>query len=71
MFSKAPVALRCTLMSFARASRVNGPNALDLAILFLFSSKIKQDRKGLKTMSCEVGDTSHSVTLYLHIWTHH
>lgn len=38
MFNKAPVAFRCTLISFDFASLVRGPSAPDLAILALFSS---------------------------------
>ena len=38
MFKSAPVALRCTRISFDLASRVNGPNAPDRAIFDLFSS---------------------------------
>lgn len=38
MFNNAPVALRCTLMSFDLASLVSGPNAPDRAILALLSS---------------------------------
>ena len=40
IFSNAPVAFRWTRKSLERARRVNGPNAVDLAILFLFSSTI-------------------------------
>jgi hypothetical protein len=38
MFSSAPVAFRCTLMSFDLASFVRGASAPDRAILALFSS---------------------------------
>lgn len=38
MFNKAPVALRCTLMSLDLANLVNGTSAPDLAILVLLSS---------------------------------
>lgn len=38
MFKRAPVAFRCTLMSFDFASFVKGPKAPDLAILALLSS---------------------------------
>jgi hypothetical protein len=38
MFNNAPVALRCTLISFDLASLVSGPNAPDRAILALLSS---------------------------------
>lgn len=38
MFSSAPVALRCTLMSFDFANLVRGPSAPDLAIFALLSS---------------------------------
>ena len=41
MLRRAPVALRWTRISFERARRVRGPNAVDLAILFLFSSNCK------------------------------
>jgi hypothetical protein len=41
MLRRAPVALRWTRISFERARRVRGPNAVDLAILFLFSSRCK------------------------------
>jgi len=41
MLRSAPVALRWTRMSFERASRVNGTNAPDLAILVLLSSELK------------------------------
>lgn len=39
IFSKAPVAFRCTRMSFDRARRVSGTSAPDLAIFVLLSSK--------------------------------
>lgn len=38
MFSRAPVAFRCTRMSFDFASLVKGPRAPDRAILALLSS---------------------------------
>ena len=38
MFKSAPVALRCTRMSFDLASLVSGPNAPDFAIFALLSS---------------------------------
>lgn len=38
MFSKAPVAFRCTRISLDLASRVRGTKAPDLAIWVLFSS---------------------------------
>ena len=38
IFNKAPVAFRCTLMSFDLANFVSGVSAPDLAILALFSS---------------------------------
>ena len=38
IFSNAPVALRCTRMSFERASRVSGTRAPDFAIFVLLSS---------------------------------
>lgn len=38
MLSNAPVALRCTRISFDLARRIRGPNAPDRAILALFSS---------------------------------
>lgn len=38
MFSNAPVAFLCTLMSLLFASRVNGANAPEVAICALFSS---------------------------------
>jgi hypothetical protein len=38
MFSRAPVAFRCTLISLDFASRVRGPKAPDRAIFALFSS---------------------------------
>lgn len=38
MFKSAPVAFRCTRMSFERAIRVRGTRAPDLAIFVLFSS---------------------------------
>ena len=38
MFNKAPVAFRCTLMSFDLASLVSGPKAPDRAIFALLSS---------------------------------
>jgi hypothetical protein len=38
IFNNAPVALRCTRMSFDFASLVSGTSAPDLAIFVLFSS---------------------------------
>lgn len=38
MLSSAPVALRCTRISFDFAKRINGPSAPERAILALFSS---------------------------------
>ena len=38
MLSNAPVALRCTRISFDLARRIRGPSAPDRAILALFSS---------------------------------
>jgi hypothetical protein len=42
MFKRAPVAFRWTLISLDRARRVNGPNEVDRAILFLFSSIVRR-----------------------------
>ena len=42
MFSKAPVALRCTRMSLDLASLVSGTNAPDFAIFVLFSSETRR-----------------------------
>lgn len=43
MFKRAPVAFRWTRISLDRANRVKGPNAVDRAILFLFSSGIRSN----------------------------
>jgi hypothetical protein len=45
MFSKAPVALRCTLMSLDLANLVNGTSAPDFAILVLLSSASESTQK--------------------------
>ena len=56
ILSKAPVALRWTRISLDLASRVNGPNALDRAILFLLSSVVrtidKEMNHGLQGLLC-------------------
>jgi hypothetical protein len=55
MFSKAPVAFLCTLISFDFASLVKGPKAPDLAIF----------------MGCQVRDAANRIALYLDIRRHH
>lgn len=78
MLSNAPVAFRCTRMSFDRASRVSGMRAPDRAILALFSSTIgfrqpqwsPEARESL-TMCRQVGDTSYCITLDFDVWAQH
>ena len=70
MLRRAPVALRWTRRSLDLASRVNGPNAVDRAILFLLSSTISYIG-GRRTVSGEVGNASHCITLNFHILTCH
>jgi len=66
------VAFLWTRISFERARRVKGPRALDLAILFLFSSGLSAKiRDMVHTMSGEIGDTTYGVTLNLDVLTHH
>jgi hypothetical protein len=77
MLSNAPVALRCTRISFDLANLVRGTNAPDLAICVLFSSEIGQSRVFRKevesrpTMSGKIGDASYCITLNLHIRAQH
>ena len=47
MFNRAPVALRCTLISLDRARRVSGTKAPDLAIFVLLSSVNLFNKKSL------------------------
>jgi len=80
MLSSAPVAFRCTRISFERASRVSGTKAPDFAIFVLLSSKTKYpvspcasaafacDRQ---TMCGKVSDTPNGVALHFHVWAKH
>src|SRR5438552_3924979 len=82
MFSKAPVALRCTRMSFERASRVRGTRAPDFAIFVLLSSEraCKATMKSFRhrrlvgserTMSCQVCHAANRIALHFNIRTKH
>lgn len=79
MLSSAPVALRCTRMSFERASLVKGTRAPDFAILVLLSSETggRNLRSGdmaggnALTVCSQVSYASHGVTLHFDIWAEH
>lgn len=77
MFNSAPVAFRCTRMSFERAKRVRGTKAPDLAILDLLSSgnevnaHLQVHCVNRITVSCQVGHTTNSVTLDFNIGAQH
>jgi hypothetical protein len=79
MFNRAPVAFRCTRISFDRARRVSGTRAPDLAILVLLSSVVgtmnigahDSDNGEHHTVCGKVGDAPDSITLYFDIGTEH
>lgn len=77
MFSRAPVALRCTRMSFDLASLVSGTSAPDFAIFVLFSSETRwyqykeKSSSQRHTMGGQVRDATDGVALYLNIRAQH
>ena len=78
MFNRAPVALRCTLMSLDRARRVSGTKAPDLAIFVLLSSAnsfIKNHCIGCmttpRTMCCQVCHATNCIALNFNVGTEH
>lgn len=78
MLSNAPVAFRCTRISFDRASRVRGTKAPDFAIFVLLSSRgRRQERKSgesldiMVTMGSQICNATNSVTLDFNIGTKH
>ena len=79
MLSSAPVALRCTRMSFDLARRVRGTRAPDFAIFVLLSSKGRAaDELGpwtgnnvVPTVSCKVSHATDCVALHFNVGTEH
>ena len=76
MFNRAPVALRCTLISLDRARRVSGTKAPDLAIFVLLSSVNLFNKKSLHrvtplTMCCQVCYATNGIALNLNVGAEH
>lgn len=77
IFNKAPVAFRCTRISFERASRVRGTKAPDLAILVLLSSEIvteinsRENSAPRLTVGGEIRYTTNGIALHFDVGTEH
>ena len=79
MLRRAPVAFRCTRISFERAKRVRGTSAPDLAIFVLLSSvgqmriecTLRAADTATLTMGSKVGNAAYGVALDFDIGTEH